>query len=373
MANPKIIILGGYGTYGSLITEQLARANTQVVIAGRDASQGQALANSLQAGFARCDVKNTVSLQNTIAGAQLVINASGPFQAKDYAIPQTCVEQGCHYIDLGDGRDYVAGISQLDESARARGVFVCVGASTSPAITSAAAAELRPAFQQIRSIKVALSAGNKNQAGVSTIASILAYVGLPVGVWQDGQWRELPGWGAGEFVNLPPPVGRRRVQLCNVPDLDLFPQLFEAENVIFKAGVELTLLNYALTGLAQLRRLRPALNLPALAKPLVQLSKLFKAFGTFHGSCAVWVSDEEGREKSLALVAPQNGPHIPAAPAVLLAQKILANGAPRSGAFPCVGFLSLAEFAAHLAPFGIFIVRGENGTWFAKSDTTPPR
>jgi hypothetical protein len=28
-----------------------------------------------------------------------------------------------------------------------------------------------------------------------------------------------------------------------------------------------------------------------------------------------------------------------------------------------VGFISLAEFADYLAPFGIFIVRGENGKW----------
>src|SRR5262249_27869842 len=151
-----------------------------------------------------------------------------------------CVERGCHYIDLGDGRDYVAGVGQLDESAKARDVFVCVGASTTPAVTSAAVAELRPRFPRVRSIKVALSGGNKNQAGVSTIASILAYVGRPVRVWQDGRWQERTGWGLGEFVAFPRPVGRRRVQLCDVPDLELFPRLFGADGVVFKAGVELT-------------------------------------------------------------------------------------------------------------------------------------
>jgi hypothetical protein len=214
-ANPRIVILGGYGTFGSLIAEQLAWSGAQLIIAGRDASKGQAFAASLKASFIRCDTRSRVSLRDTTSSAQLVINASGPFQAKDYSIPQTCIEQGCHYIDLGDGREYVAGIAQLHESAKANDVFVCVGASTTPAITSAAVAELRPHFQQIRSIKVALTAGNKNQAGVSTIASILAYVGLPVRVWQDGKWRELTGWGMGEFIDFPKPVGRRRVQLCD--------------------------------------------------------------------------------------------------------------------------------------------------------------
>jgi hypothetical protein len=363
MANPKIVILGGYGTFGRLIVEQLARPDVHVVISGRDAVKGAAFAASLKADFTQCDTTNAASLNEAVGGAHLVINASGPFQARDYSIPEACIEHGCHYIDLGDGREYVAGISELNEKARARGVFMCVGASTTPAITSAAIAELRPSFPGIRSIKVALNAGNRNPAGVSTIASILAYVGSPVRIWQDRQWRVNPGWGLGEFVNFPEPVGRRRVQLCDVPDLELFPRLFDADSVVFKAGVELTLFNYAIAALGQARRIIPSLNLPALAKPLVSVSKLFKTFGTLHGSFAVWVTGDDGAERSLAFVAPQNGPRVPSAPAVLLARKLLAGRISERGAFPCMGFISLVEFADHLAQFGIRVVRGENEVW----------
>jgi NAD(P)-dependent dehydrogenase (short-subunit alcohol dehydrogenase family) len=363
MANPRIVILGGYGTFGSLIAEQLARSDAQVIIAGRDALKGQAFADSLKLGFVRCDATNRDSLRDTVVGTQLVINAAGPFQAKDYTISQMCIEHGCHYIDLGDGREYVAGIGQLHESAQAHGVFVCVGASTTPAVTSAAIAELRPHFPKIRSIKIALTAGNKIQAGVSTIASILAYVGSPVRVWQDAQWREITGWSMGETIDFPNPIGRRRVQLCDVPDLELFPVLFEADNVVFKAGVELTLFNYALGALAQLRKVRRSLNLPALARPLVWLSRRCKWLGTCHGSFAVWVTGDTGEERSLAFVAPQNGPRVPSSPAVLLARKWLAGDITARGAFPCVGFIHLHEFVDYLAPFGIFVVRGENGVW----------
>jgi hypothetical protein len=293
----------------------------------------------------------------------VVINAAGPFQAKDYSIPQVCVGHGAHYIDLGDGREYVAGVEGLHESARDQDAFVCVGASTTPAVTSAAVAELGPHFRRIRSIKIALTAGNRNPAGVSTIASILAYIGTPVRVWHQGQWGEETGWGMGEFVKFPAPVGRRRVQLCNVPDLELFPTLFDAESVVFKAGVELTAFNYLLGVLAQVRRRWPSLHVPALAGSLVGLSRLFKSAGTYRGSVAVWVSGDDGQERSLALVAPRHGPRVPSAPAVLLARKLLAGEIVARGAFPCVGFIQLAEFIDYLAPFGIFAVQGENGVW----------
>src|SRR5262249_731321 len=159
-------------------------------------------------------------------------------------------------------------------------------------------------------------------------------------------------------------------QLCDVPDLEIFPELFEADSIVFKAGVELTLFNYAIALLGQLRKLRPSLNLPALAGPLVWLSRVFKSLGTFHGSVAVMVTGDPGQEKCLAFVAPQNGPRVPSAPAVLLARKLLAERIPPSGAFPCVGFISLAEFADYLAPFSIFIVRGENRVWSSPSQET---
>lgn len=125
------------------------------------------------------------------------------------------------------------------------------------------------------------------------------------------------------------------------------------------------MLNYAIGALALLKRLRPSTNLPALAPLMLQMSKLFKPLGSFGGSVAVWVTDKSGQERALAFVAPKNGPRVPTAPAVLLARKLLRDGIP-AGAFPCVGFISLAEFAEYLAPFGIFGVRGENGNWLTQ-------
>ncbi len=359
----RVLVLGGYGVYGSIIVEHLKSAPVDLVTVGRNEEKGRMFAKSQGVDFLMCDVTDAEALREAVSGAFLVINASGPFQAQDYTIPRVCIEQGCHYIDLGDGRNYVAQIGRLHQDAIARDVFVCAGASTTPAITSAMLAALDFGGESLRSVKVALNAGNKNQAGVSTFASILAYAGAPVRVWQDNRWKESMGWSMGEFVEFPPPVGRRIVYLCDVPDLELIPRNFDVETVVFKAGVEITLFDYALAFLAHLRRWSILPNLPTLAKPLVQLSGLFKFFGTFHGGLAIWAESENGVQKSIALVAPENGPQIPAAPAVLLARQVIDAGAPASGAFPCVGFVDLAAYEQHLAPFGITLSYGEDGKW----------
>ena len=350
--NQKIVILGGYGTFGGLISEQLV-SSANVVIAGRDRERGQKYADSIRANYVLCNAKDKKSLQKAVSGAYIVINASGPFLPKNYSIPQTCIEENCNYIDLADDREYVKEFNQLDELAKEGEVFACTGASTTPAVTSALVSELSSQFRDMHSIKIYLSAGNKNKPGISTFESILSYAGTPIHVRNHGQWENFVGWGSTEYIDFPAPVGKRFVQLCNVPDLELFPKLFGADDVIFKAGVELPIFNLGLSVLAQVKRRMPQINLPVLAVLLVKISRLFKNFGSFSGGVMAKLEDQHGNRKSLALVTSQNGPRIPTSPSVILARKLLRDGPPAYGAFPCVGFISLDELRNYLEPFGI--------------------
>ena len=355
-SNQKIVILGGYGTFGSLISEQLVNS-AHVVIAGRDRETGQKFADSIKANYVLCNAKDKGSLQNAVSGAYLVINASGPFLPKHYSIPQTCIEENCHYIDLADDRQYVKEFKQLHELSRERGIFACTGASTTPAVTYALVSDLISQFQDTHSIKIYLTAGNKNKPGFSTFESILSYAGTPIQVWSNSQWKEFLGWGLSEMFNFPDPVGKRFVQLCSVPDLELFPKLFEADEVIFKAGVELPIFNLGLSVLAQVKRYIPQINLTVLAKPLLKISRLFRNLGSFSGGVLVILQDGRGKKESRAFVTSENGPRIPASPAVLLTRKILRTGPPARGAFPCVGFVNLDEFRSYLEPFGIKLIQ----------------
>jgi hypothetical protein len=354
-SDQKIVVLGGYGIFGSLISDQLVDS-AKVLIAGRNRKMGEKFADSIGADFVLCNAKDKGSLQKAISGAFIVINASGPFLPNDYSIPHTCVEENCHYIDLADSREYVKEFNQLDRLAKTKEIFACTGASTAPAVTYALISELDAQFRDIHSIKIYLSAGNKNKAGVSTLESILSYVGVPVQVWRNGQWEMFSGWSLPEVVNFPPPVGKRFVQLCDVPDLALFPKLFHANEVVFKAGVELPIFNIGLSVLVQAKKYFPQINLTPLARPLVRLSQLFKSFGSFSGGVLVELRDKKGNSKTLAFVTSQNGPRLPAAPSVLLAKKLLSKGPPDFGAFPCLGMISLEDFQNHLEPFGVKLI-----------------
>jgi hypothetical protein len=355
ISSRKIVVIGGYGTFGSLISEQLLNS-ASVVIAGHNQHIGGKYAASIGAEFVWCDINDKNSVQTAISHAAVVINASGPFRPNDYFVPQACIEAKCHYIDLADNRAYVKEFRQLHDEAKSNGVFACTGASTTPAVTSALVFGLMTETSKAHSIEIYLSAGNRNAAGVSTFESILAYVGVPIQVWRKGRWEWSSGWGLQERIEFPAPVGKRLVQLCDVPDLELFPELFGANEVMFKAGLELPIFNIGLSALARVKELIPRLDLVSLAKPLVKISRFFKSFGSYAGGVMIRLEDKHGHHKSLSFTTSQNGPRLPTAPAVLLTRKILTEGPPDLGAFPCVGLLRLDEFRSYLEPFGFQLI-----------------
>jgi hypothetical protein len=362
-----VSILGGYGIFGGRIAEALTRDDRcRVRVVGRNAKAGSNFASRVGADFRVCALDDRDSLRRAVDGSFLVIHAAGPFQEADYRVTEICLELRAHYLDLSDARGFVAGIIRLDEEARRHGLMVASGVSSTPAITSALIQSLAPEFSRIDEIHTALSPGNQNPRGASTIGAVLSYLGRTIRVWRDGRWVERRGWGDVQRLEFPPPVGRRRVHNCDVPELELFPSAFDARTVRFSAGLELDVLNYLLSACAAPCRWF-GLDLTRRAGLFLKASLMLFPFGTTNGSLAIWLTGRnragEPIERRIALVTDYDGPATPSSAAIVLARKVLECGPPRVGAFPCIGLLTLPEIMAHLRPLGVWCVRGDESGW----------
>ncbi|MGI8907758.1 MAG: saccharopine dehydrogenase family protein [Candidatus Sumerlaeaceae bacterium] len=363
-----VTVLGGYGVFGSRICSSLAaHPDISLIIAGRNRAAGERFANSIGATFRYVDTRQPDSLDDLINGSYLVIHAAGPFQEADYSVARSCIRCGTHYIDLADARDFVAGITSLDNEARERAVFITSGCSSVPAITSALVRELAPQFRQMQNIQIALSPGNQNPRGASTISAILSYLGRQIRVFQDGRWITRRGWGDARVLDFPFPVGQRHVYNCDVPDLELFPAIWRVESVRFSAGLELNCFNWILAAISRVRVILPMPWLSKLATIMLKISLLFFRLGTKNGSLAVWVNgvghDGQLVERRLAIVTDDDGPATPSTPAIVLARRLVEVGPPAVGAYPCIGFISLEDLKPVLHSFGVWCVSGENGSW----------
>jgi saccharopine dehydrogenase-like NADP-dependent oxidoreductase len=358
-----VLLVGASGAFGERLAEGLLRSGIAVIGAARNTARLDALARRLGPRFAvepldrsSIDVTRLQELRARWPGLFAVADASGPFQASDYRLPRAAIGAGLHYVDLADARAFVGGIRGLDEDARAANVAVLAGASSTPALSHAVLDTLVAGARRVIAIEVSIAPGNRAPRGLSVVQAVLSTVGKPIRVFRGGRWTEEYGWGLNKTIELPG-VGKRRVALCETPDLDLLVERYNpAADAIFRAGLELRVLHEGVGALGLLVRLGILKSLSALARPLRVLAEMFKPFGTDRGGMRVdvFLETEAGqllrRVWTLAADA-GDGPYVPTLPA-LAALKMLADGTLQwRGAAPCTGFIPYdaiaAEFARH--------------------------
>jgi hypothetical protein len=334
-----------------------------VIVCGRSQAKAQAfvdtLADKARVSIASLDRDRATASDIGPLDAFCVVDAAGPFQQQSCAFARAVIEAGAHYVDLADGRAFVAGFEELDAPAKARGVLAVTGASSTPALSHAVIDELTRGWTRIDDVEIAISPGFRAMPlGRSVIAAILSYVGRPVRVRLQGRWISAPGWGLTvrrRFADL----GLRWLSLCETPDLDLVPRRFPtARNAVFRAGIELPILHMGLWLLSLPVRAGWVKNLAPLAEPLRDAAILFRRFGSDSGGMLVEVTGryaDGARLKAVwTLIAESgDGPVIPSLPALCVVKSLLADRTAMRGAMACVGLVDLATIEAEFKRFDI--------------------
>lgn len=356
----KVLVIGAGGVFGSRLAEGLLRHGFGLVVAGRSRERAEALAARLRKAFSGASVEvavlDTATLspeQLTATGASIVADMAGPFQGAQPTTARAAIAAGLHYVDLADGRDFVAAFPALDAAARAAGVVALTGCSSTPALSNAVLDHLTEGWREVVSVEAAISPGARAPKGLSVMQAILSWMGRPVRVFEDGAWTTRRGW-SGLYRRDFGAAGRRSVSLCETPDLDLFPQRFRPrDRALFLAGMEpwpLHLEAWLLGRLVSLFRLNPV----PLARPLLALASLHSVSGSDRGAMRVQALGVDGQGRAVRAVwrlvaEPGEGPVTPSLPALAVIRAIIA-GRVTPGARACVGVLPLEAITQEMSP-----------------------
>lgn len=353
-----VLVLGGYGFFGGRICASLANnPSIRLLVCGRHLDRALHTARYLGLGDEQALALDTNDAGFTRAlersGAEVLVHTAGPFQQQDYRVAQAAIDAGCDYIDLADGRQFVAGIAALDDAARKRGVSVISGASSVPALSSAVVDRYKPRFARLDGIEVAISSGAR-APGLATVLGIFGYAGRPFRDLSRGEMEVVHGWLGLRRHRFPSPLGARWLCRCDVPDLEVFPNRYpDITTVTFEAGFASDLGHLVVWALAHLVKARVLPSAAPFAAPLNRLSRWVEPLVSDKGGMFVRLDGlgQDGTPLRITwnLVAQNNhGPHIPCGAAVALIQKRCSNERPPAGAMPCMGLLSVEEYLAAL-------------------------
>jgi hypothetical protein len=342
------VVLGGSGNFGARICRAL-RGDPAMDVMSASRTSGPVSLDARAASF---------EPRLRSLAPDLVIHCIGPFQGQDYRVAQAALGAGAHYLDLADGRAFVAGFAAAnDAAARASHRLALSGASTLPALSSAVLDEVLKRLPALEAIEIIIAPGQRAPRGTATLQSVFGYLGKPFLWLRDGRWVQVHGWQELKRVRLD--FGLRWAAACDVPDLELLPQRYPSVRTVqFRAALEFGVQHLALYLLAALRRRRMPVPIERWASSFDRMACAFDplagACGGMQVSATGTTSGGARRRITWHLTAPAaEGPEIPCMAAILLARRMRRGELTQRGAYACMGFLTLADFEPEFARWRI--------------------
>ena len=354
----RLLILGGYGVFGGRLAELLRDLpQLEMLICGRDANRAArfcaAFKGAAKVTPCRLD-RNQLSERLEELAPDLIVDASGPFQhygADPYAVIRTCIAAGVDYMDFADSADFVFGVRQFDDAAKAAGVSVLSGVSSFPVLT---AAVLRNMSQnmEIRSVEGGIAPSPYAGIGLNVMRAVVGYAGEPVKLTRGGVQTTAPGLAESRryTVAVPGrlPLRSIRFSLVDVPDLQVLPAEHPSlQNIWMGAGPVPEILHRILNLLA---KLRAAIKLPSLVPRAGLFYRVLNLarFGEHRGGMYVradGLRDGKPVSRSWHLLAEgDDGPYIPSMAIEALVRRRLQGQRPDPGARPATTALELADY-----------------------------
>ncbi len=357
----KILVLGGYGTFGGRLVQLLTdEERLTMFVGGRSVERASAFCKTLKGRAqlipVRFDRNEPVESQIAAIAPDVVVDASGPFQSygdDPYRVVNACLALGIHYLDLADGSTFVNGVAQFDDQARTQKTVVLSGVSSFPVLTAAVVRHLSADFAQVENVKGGIAPSSYAGVGLNVIRAISAYAGKKVALTRGG--RAAYGYGLTEtcrYTIAPPgriPLHNIRFSLVDVPDLTLIPTFWPSlQSIWMGAGPVPEILHRVLNGLAWLVRIGLLPSLSPFARLFHGVINVLR-WGEHRGGMFVSVEGQDRRGKRLKrswhlLAEGSDGPFIPSMAVEGIVRKWLSGSIPNPGARAAVNELELSDY-----------------------------
>jgi saccharopine dehydrogenase-like NADP-dependent oxidoreductase len=212
----KIVVLGGYGNIGKVISIDLAQTcdrECEIVVAGRDGRKAAAFAKSLKRKNVRgvfADLAKPESMKSALKGANVLVNASN-FQGNISAM-KAALASRVSYLDLGGLFHMTRKQLKLDAQFKKKGIIGLLGCGASPGITNIMARYAADQLDSVESISISFADRDNTKWDKPfvlpyTLQTLFDEFSLAPPVFRDGRLTYAKPLGGREQIKFPNPVG----------------------------------------------------------------------------------------------------------------------------------------------------------------------
>ncbi len=229
-----VLILGGYGTTGLMLSELLLEhSDARVVLAGRDLGRAERAAGELEKRYSGrvearvADAADAASLEAALRGVDLVAVAASVL-AHVRTVADTALRAGVDYFDL-----LLSSPAKLEvlESLRPRieadGRCFVTDGGIHPGLSAVMVRALAPRFERLERAAIGGLIKADWNAYDFTLGTMLEFAEemreYRTEAWRDGRWESLPWREATRRFDFGPPWGAERCFLMSLEELRRLP------------------------------------------------------------------------------------------------------------------------------------------------------
>ena len=140
------MIYGANGYTGELIAREAVRQGLRPILAGRNQSKVEALAQELALEFQAFGLDDIDLISAQLRGLHLVLHCAGPFSLTSKPMMQACIHAGAHYLDITGEIAVFEWAQSLNTQAQKANVVLCPGVGFDVIPTDCIAAALKDAL-----------------------------------------------------------------------------------------------------------------------------------------------------------------------------------------------------------------------------------
>lgn len=226
---------------GSRAVELLAYEEdvTEVVVLDHDLDAAGAVADRYDGvEVAAVDATDHAGTVAALDGLDAVASAVGPFYRFEVPMASAAIEAGVPYVSICDDHEAAAGVLDLDEAARERGVPVLTGLGWTPGLTSLGARRLHDELGGLDAVRVFWAGASADATGHAVLLHTLyAFTGY-VPVSRDGLIELVVAGSGREPVSFPTPLGTVETSYVGHPEPVTLPRFLPGlRRVDLKGGL----------------------------------------------------------------------------------------------------------------------------------------
>ena len=235
----KIVVLGGYGQMGRVISTDLSKTfNGEITIAGRAAAKkAKALLptlNSKRIKLAFADSADRDSMDRVLDGADVLVNATNYYS--NLEVMEHCLRNSVSYLDLGGLYHTTLKQLKLDSRFRKKKVLALLGCGSTPGITNVMAAHVARDFERIDSVHIQFADKDYTDYHMPFVVPYSMYTvrdefSKKPAVLSNGKIKFVEPFSGSTAIPFPQPVGKVECFYTLHSELATLPGRFRSKGI----------------------------------------------------------------------------------------------------------------------------------------------